>query len=374
MYSISRRRLLASLAAAATVPAVLKIGLSMPLSGGAAVNVANRSATPDSGLDFLAGFQQAVRLERRGLPIEVIELNDEFDPARAAANVEALAQRDVVAISGLWTTAHAAAALPIASRLRVPVIGMRSGAPELRRGDNPWAFHLKASEHDELQAVLKTLTNMNVPRVGVLYTDDARNRGLMKLVQSSGASISRAIAVKPDDKAALLASVRELVGTAGTQSILLLMGTEAVVDAMMELRGRDSVFFAPVCTLSHVITNSFAESRERSLTGLCVASPFSNPAFSRSDVAGRFREAMLERDLDALTKSFSAFEGFIYGSTITRTLVAMKGVATRETLAAALRSRPTNLGGLPVKFDERQVGYQAVHLLYKLSAEGTLKA
>ncbi|MBL0728383.1 ABC transporter substrate-binding protein [Piscinibacter sp. HJYY11] len=356
---------------------VLKIGVTLPLSGAPTVrNAIQAGATADVGLDFLAGFQQAVAAERRGLPIEVLELDDAYKPEQAAANVEALARQDVVAISGLWSTEHAQAALPVAARLRLPVIGMRSSAAELRRAENPWAFHLKASDADELSAVLKTFTSMSLPRVGVLYVDGPGHRELLKQVQGSGASITRALAVDPTSADKLAAAAREIVATPGTQSVLLLLPTEAVVDTMMELRGRGNTYMSPVCTLSQVISRPFAESRERALNGLGVASPFSNPAFSRAEVAVRFREAMIERDLDALTRSFSAFEGFVYGSVITRTLVEMKAKAapTRQTLAAALRGRQMNLGGLPIRFDERQVGHQAVHLLYKYSAEGALKA
>jgi branched-chain amino acid transport system substrate-binding protein len=382
MHAPSRRRFVSALAASASlaVPACLraqaplKIGLTLPLTGAPQAKNDNIAGVADGGLDFLAGFQQAVAQERRGLPIEVIELNDEYKPERAAANVEALAKNDVIAVSGLWTTAHATAALPVAARLRLPVVGMRSNASELRRGDNPWAFHLKASDSDELNALLKTLTSMSLPRVGVLYVDDPRNKALMQQMQASGASIAHAVAVDPTRKDAMSAAARQVIAASGTQSVLLLVPAESVVEAMMELRGRGTTYPAPVCTLSQVISKSFAESRERALNGLGVASPFSNPAFSRTEVATRFREAMIDRDLDPLTKSFSAFEGFVYGSVLTRTVVEMKGSVTRQTLAAALRSKPMNLGGLPIRFDERQVGHQAVHLLYKFSAEGTLKS
>lgn len=380
-----RRRVLATLAAAATLPAPtllraqgsLKIGLTLPLTGAPQATQARNtiiSTAPDVGLDFLAGFQQGVAVEKRNLAIEVIELNDEYNPAKAAANVEALAQRDVVAVSGFWTAAHAAAALPVAARLKLPVVGMRSNSAEFRKADNPWAFHLKASDSDELAALVKTLLNMNLPRIGIVYQDEPRHRALLQQIQAAGASVSKAVAVNPADKDSLIAANREVITAPGTQCVLLLVPADAVVESMMELRGRGGSFVAPVVTLSDVISKAFAESRERALNGLGVASPFTNPALSRTEVAGRFRDALIDKDLDPLTKSFAAFEGFVYGSVIARTMVGMKAPITRDGLAAALRSRPLNLGGLPVKFDERQVGYQAVHLLYKFSVEGTLKS
>ena len=381
MHALDRRRIVTTPLPGAAAPDAwaqstppLRIGLTLPLTG-IPQNIGSRSATPDSGLDFLAGFQMAVAQERRGQAIEVIEMDDGFDPARAAANVEALAKRDVVAVSGLWTTAHALAALPVARRLRVPVVGMRSGADELRGADNPWAFHLRASANDELQAVVKTLSGMNLATVGILHDQDPRNATLIQQLRAAGAKVSIVQPVDVANRAGLAAAARNVASAPGTKSIVLLMSAEAVVETMMALRGDGPAFLAPVCTLSNVISRSFAESRERALNGLGVASPFSNPAFSRTDFATRFREAMTERDLDQLTRSFTAFEGFVYGSVLTRTLVAMRPVTpTRDALANALRGRTMDLGGFPVRFDDRQVGHQSVQLLYKFSAEGTLKA
>lgn len=382
--SLQRRDLVAALAATVAAPSValaqsaggtpLRIGLTLPLSG-MPQNIANRSATPDQAVDFLAGFQVATALERRGTPVEVIELDDGHDPARAAANIEALARRDVVAVSGLWTTAHAAAALPVAERLRLPVVGIRSAAMEFRGADRPWAFHLRPSVNDEMAALLRTLGGMNLNQLGVLHDADPRNAALLAHIRASGMKVAVAQPVSLTDKPGLSAAVRKVAGDPATKAIVLLMSAEGVVETMMELRGGGPVFVAPVCTLSNVISRSFAESRERSLNGLGVTSPFSNPAFSRTDLATRFRDAMNDRDLEPLTRSFTAFEGFLYGSVLVRTLVGMRGApTTRETLAAQLRGRAMDLGGFPVRFDERQVGHQTVQLLYKFSAEGALKA
>ena len=379
-----RRELLAAIAATVALPsaalaqttstAPLRIGLTLPLTG-MPQNIASRSATPDQAVDFLAGFQVATALERRGTAIELIELDDGHDPARAAANIEALARRDVVAVSGLWTTAHAAAALPVAERLRLPVVGIRSGAMEFRGTDRPWAFHLRPSVNDEMAALLRTLGSMNLNQLGVLHDADPRNAALLQQIRTSGMKVSAAQGISVADKPGLSAAVRRVAGDPGTKAIVLLMSAEGVVETMMELRGGGPAFVAPVCTLSNVISRSFAESRERALNGLGVASPFSNPAMSRTDLATRFRDALNDRDLEPLTRSFTAFEGFLYGTVLVRTLVAMKGTATtRDTLAAALRGRAMDLGGFPVRFDERQVGHQSVQLLYKFSAEGALKA
>jgi ABC-type branched-subunit amino acid transport system substrate-binding protein len=300
LRSIARRDVLCRVAAAAALAApplvrvqsTVKIGLTLPLSGlPRQDNPLVSYLAPDLALDFLAAFQAAVELERRGEPITVVALDDEFKPDKARANVEALARQDVVAVSGVWTTEQARAVLPTLEAANLPLVGLRSTALELRR--HPLLWHLRAGLDDETAAIVQTMKAAGYARWGVVHSDSTFGRGA---------------------------------------------------------RGQ------PV------------------YAGFAVASPYPNPATSRSAVARRFVDAMVARELDHATRSFSAFEGFVYGSVIARAITGVKGVARRESLAAALRGASFDLGGLTLAFDERQVGSRRMNLLYKSSIDWTLRA
>ncbi len=368
----------ASLARAADKP--VRIGLSLPLSG---VPRRDRALVsylpPDLGLEYLAAFQAAVDLERHGADIGVLSLDDEFDPAKARANVQTLARQGVIALSGLWTTEHALAALPPVEAAGLPVVGLRSNAPELRGARQPWLFHLRPSLKDELSTMLSTLASAGHRRWAAVHSDDAFGRAALQAMKAQGADLVHVAAVPASTgadalDAAAAQAARAAASAPGVQAVVVLAEGDVLAGAMAELRLRERPFLAPVCGLSNVLCTALATTRQLAYAGFAVASPFDNPQTSRSAVAQRFREAMLARDLDHAVRSFSAFEGFVCGTVLTRAIVGLGPRPTREALAHALRRAVFDLGGLQVAFDDRQVGLRRVSLLYKSSADGLLRA
>ncbi len=353
---------------------VLRIGLSLPLSGAPRRESALVSyLPPDLGLDFLAAFQAAVDLERRHQPIGLVAMDDEFSVDKARANLEALARQDVIAASGLWGTEQAQAALPVLEAAGLPMVGLRSNAPELRSGRASMLFHLRPGLDDEVAALLATMKIAGHVRWGVVHADNAFGRAALKAMQSQGAQVVRAVASRAQEEQAA-AAAREAATAPGVQAVLILADGDVLAGAMAELRLRANPFLAPVCGLSNVLCTALAATRQPAYAGFAVASPFANPQTSRAPIAVRFREAMLAKDLDHAVRSFSAFEGFVCGTVLTRAIVGLGARPTREALVAALRGHSFELGGLPIAFDEHQVGARRVNLLYKSSADWLLRA
>ena len=374
-------RRLAGVAGALSAPWVgvraeptIRIGLSLPLSG-----VPQRESAlvsylpPDLGLDFLAAFQAAVDLERHHLPISLVAMDDEFKPDRARTNLETLARQDVIAASGLWTTEQALAAQPVLEASGLPMVGLRSNAAELRSGRASLLFHLRPGLDDEVAALLATMKIAGHTRWGVVHADNAFGRAALKALQAQGAQVVRAVSTTAHEERAA-AAAREAAHAPGVQAVLIFADGDVLAGAMAELRLRANAFLAPVCGLSNVLCTALASTRQPAYAGFAVTSPFANPLTSRAAIAVRFREAMLAKDLDHAVRSFSAFEGFVYGTVLTRAIVALGPRPTREALAAALRGRTLDLGGLPIAFDEHQVGIRRVNLLYKSSSDWLLRA
>lgn len=377
-----RRRWLAeaaSGAAALALPGLLraaetpvKLGLSLPLTAAASSNAASATnIVPDLGQDYLAAFNAAIEIEQRGMPIEAIALDDAYRAGTARANVEALEKQGVVAISGLWSSEAARAALPVVERAGLPVVGLRTGAVDLRNGRHPMLFHLRPGYDDEVTSLVNVMGGAGFTRFGVLHGSDADGQACLKLLQAAPrVTIVKAQAVGADPARA----ARELVSAPGVQALVLLSPVDTLAPVMTELRLRKSPFLAPVSALSNVLCNKLASARDPVYRAFAVTCPYPNPLYWRAPVAMRFRDAMLERGLDHAEASYSAFEGFVAGTLLTRALVAVRGTPTREALAKALRTRSHNLGGWTLAFDERQVGHRNVSFLYKSQVDGNLRA
>jgi branched-chain amino acid transport system substrate-binding protein len=353
----------------------LHIGLSLPLSAPTTSDAASATnIVPDLGLDYLAGFSAAIELERHGMNIEAVALDDVYRPETARANIETLEKQGVVAISGIWSTEAARAALPTVERAGLPVVGLRSGAPDLRTGKYGMLFHLRPGYDDEVQSLVNVMGGAGFTQFGVLHADDEYGKICLGLLRA--ASKARVVKAQTAGTTAAEAaqSAREIVSTPGVQALVVLAPVEVLAPVMTELRIRRSPFLAPVSGLSHVLCNKLAVARDPVYRAFAVTCPYPNPLYSRADIATRFRDAMAALGLDHAERSYSAFEGFVAGTLTTRALVSVRATPTREALARALRARPYNLGGLRVEFDDKQIGYRHVNFLYKSQVDGNFRA
>jgi ABC-type branched-subunit amino acid transport system substrate-binding protein len=365
---------LPSLAARAAEP-VVKVGLSLPLTATSTADaVSSTNIVPDIGLDYLAGFRAGIDAERRGMNIETVALDDMFKPELAKANVEALEKQGVVAISGLWTTEAARAALPALKAASLPVVGLRSGAPDLRSGKHSMLFHLRPGYEDEVSSMVDVMGGAGFTRFGVLKGHDEYGKTCLQLLQSNPRAKVVKVSSVNGGAADMAQAAREVVSTEGVQALIVLAPVEALAPVMTELRLRTNPFLAPVSGLSHVLCNKLAVARDPVYRAFAVTCPYQNPYTARTDVAGRFRDAMADIGLDHADRSYSAFEGFVAGSLVARNLVAVKGTPTREALVRSLRSHPHDLGGMRIAFDDKQVGHRHVSFLYKSPVDGIFRA
>lgn len=114
----------------------------------------------------------------RGRPIELISLDDGFDPARAAANAERLIRE--FGVSALFLnrgTPHTEAIVPLLARYDVPLIGPSTGAMSLHHPVIPQVFHVRSTYQQEAEQAVLLLATMGVAaRIGVIHVDDSFGR------------------------------------------------------------------------------------------------------------------------------------------------------------------------------------------------------
>jgi ABC-type branched-subunit amino acid transport system substrate-binding protein len=105
--------------------------------------------------------------------IEILRLDDGYEPARCAENTQKLMANDVFALFGYIGTPTSAVALPMATREKIPFIAPFTGAMALREPFNRYAFHIRASYNDETALIVKQLTNMGLKKIAVFHQNDA---------------------------------------------------------------------------------------------------------------------------------------------------------------------------------------------------------
>ena len=361
---ITRRHVLSAAGAAAAVAgfggayaARPAVGLSLPLTGVQA-QVAD---------ELRQGYEAALA----GVA-ELDVVDDESKPEKTLQNVEAFVGKgQIIATTGIVGTPHAKAAIPSAVAGQLPMVGIRSGAAELRDG-NSYVFHLRASFEDEITKVINTAGVFGA--MGILYSDDDFGRARIAHARAVAASKGVKIAVAlPVDRNG--SNVKEqtntLATTPGLASVLLCLIQTPALAAAKELRTKHHLLMLPIFGMSFIATSSFATLDDPTYDGMSLVMPFGLARASTVLMARSFREKVTASNKEHLIESPAAFEGYFYGSVLG--VAITRGGATRKGLQSfLLQQRPFEVQEVPIAFDERRVGYNA--LIFARKAGKMLRA
>ena len=143
-----------SLLAQPAVP--IKIGMSAPFTGRA----------ERLGLDYRAGAQLAFnQLNQQGgvngRPLELISLDDGYEPLRTVDNTRQLVFKEkVLALFGYIGTPTSNAVLPLLRHEQIPFIAPFSGADLLRQPDDQFIYNFRASYAQEASAQIQYLVDV----------------------------------------------------------------------------------------------------------------------------------------------------------------------------------------------------------------------
>lgn len=139
----------------AQVAAPIKIGMSAPFSGRA----------ERLGLDYRAGAQLVFAQVNQqggiaGRPLELLTLDDGYEPRRTVDNTRQLVFHDkVLVLFGYIGTPTSNAVLPLLRHEQIPFIAPFSGADLLRQPEDQFIFNFRASYAQEAKAQIDYLVD-----------------------------------------------------------------------------------------------------------------------------------------------------------------------------------------------------------------------
>jgi ABC-type branched-subunit amino acid transport system substrate-binding protein len=210
----------------AAIPPV-KLGMSAPLSG----------VTVRLGQDYQAGASLVFdRINQQGgiagRPLQLICLDDGYDPLRTVANTKSLLfEHQVTALFGYIGTPTSNAILPMLRQLQIPYLAAFSGADLLRQPQDQFIFNFRASYAQEAAAQIRYLVDQQkLRRIALLIQADEFGATLeqhfLQQLQQRGVTpvlISR-FARNTADVSQVVAELQraapELVLTVGTYPVL----------------------------------------------------------------------------------------------------------------------------------------------------------
>lgn len=284
-----------------------------------------------------------------GQKLELVSLDDKFDPKLAAANARSLIeQKNVLALFLVRGTPHSEAILPLLEQNAVPLVGPSTGAMVLHQPVKRYVFNVRATYQREAEKAVTHLGTMGVTRMVVVYADDSfgadalegARKGFQK-AKLEPVAVIKADRLKPDYKAI----IPQITGK-DAQAVLWLASGNAVVDGIKALRAEKSA--AQVVTLSNNASSGFVKNLGEYARGVIVTQVF---PYERSYSYAFIKEAMALGKAKNMELTPAMLEGYAAAKVLVEGIRRAGPNPTRQKLVAALEGmRNYDLGGLEISY------------------------
>ena len=283
-----------------------------------------------------------------GRKIEIRQLDDGYEPDRCVANTQKLIGDDVFALFGYIGTPTSVAALPLATKARIPFIAPFTGAMALRDPFNRMAFHVRASYNDETALIVKQLTNLGLKKIAVFYQNDAYGKAGLDGVTLALATLN----LKPVAQATV---ERNSVDVAAAVTTINAAAPDAVVQisaykscAAYIRAARKAGYGGTFYNVSFVGTQALADELGKDGAGVVVSQVVPSPYNPARPIAREFVEAT--KKAGTVQPNFSSMEGYLAAKVFAEGLRRAARL-NRESLIGGLESiNDQSFGGFAVSF------------------------
>lgn len=333
------------LMAASPALAQLRIGQPSGFTGSVAAGVKENTDGAKLYLDAV-NRQGGVH----GQPIELISVDDQFDPVKTVDVARKLiTQQHVLALFLNRGTPHAQALLPLLAEHHVPLIGPSTGAMALHEPVNPWVFNVRAPYQREAIKAVGHLVSVGITRIAVLQTDDSFGADSAAGAEKGfvAANLKPVLLQKfPRDKADFAALATQVVQVEA-QAVIYIGASATVANGVKALRAAGSS--AQVVTLSNNASEGFIKLLGEQARGVIVTQVFPNERAVTYRLIKEAQELAKTKGLAGVSPAM--MEGFAAAKVLVEGLRRAGPKPTPAGLRDALESlQKFDLGGLEVSY------------------------
>ncbi|MFM9922612.1 ABC transporter substrate-binding protein [Variovorax sp. H27-G14] len=295
----------ATKAAAGGAPRVVLLGQSVPLTGGAS----------EIGSAFAAGSRLAVtdfneRNAASGIQLKLLQLDDGYDAARAAANARTLLGTNKAdMLFGFVGTASSEAGANVATQQGSLLFAPFAASDNLRGADHPNVFHVRPGMIDEALKIVRQCATVGQTRVALVGDDDAMGRAGLAAVEQAIAELKLpalvATALVPPDGDKLGAALKG-VQQKSPQAIVLVSLSGTTANAIRTLR--KSGYTGNFMAFSIVGIDPLYATLGKDIGGIVISQVVPSPRPSAIPIVKEYLAALDNSDQAA---SYEGLEGFI---------------------------------------------------------------
>ena len=285
-----------------------------------------------------------------GQKIELISLDDKFDPKTAGENARILIEeKNVLALFLTRGTPHTQAIFPHIEKHGVALIGPSTGAMVLHQPVRREVFNVRATYQREAEKAIGHLTSVGVTRIAIVHADDSFGLDGLEGAQKglAKAKLQAAVVLKADRAKPDYGQIVPPIVKAEAQAVMWIGSGTAVSEGVKGLRAAGSA--AQVVTLSNNASSGFIKGLGDNSRGVIVTQVF---PYERSIAYPMIKEAQeLAQAANLPEISPAMLEGFAAAKVLVEGLRRAGAKPSREKLIAALEGiRKFDLGGLEVNF------------------------
>jgi len=242
--------------------------------------------------------------------VEIVQLDDGYEPDRCAENTTKLLASEVFALFGYIGTPTSLAALPLATKAQTPFFAPFTGAMGLRQPFNKLAFHLRASYNDETALIVRQLTNLGLNKVAVFHQNDAYGKaGLDGTVLALTARNLKPVATATVERNSV--DVAQAVATITAAKPDAVVQISAYKSCAAYIRAaRAAGYGGTFYNVSFVGTQALADELGKDGAGVVVSQVVPTPYSASRPITREFIEA-IGKGGNKVQPNFSSMEGFL---------------------------------------------------------------
>ncbi|HZW11802.1 MAG TPA: ABC transporter substrate-binding protein [Noviherbaspirillum sp.] len=284
-----------------------------------------------------------------GRKIEMLVLDDKFDPALTLANAETLIKKEgVFALFQGRGTPHTQGILPLLEANNVPLVAPSTGADVFHTPVKRYLFNVRAKYQDEVIKAVDHFATIGISAIGILHVDDAFGQdgldGFKKAMDArklTPVTITKFARVKPDYQAAAAEVIK-----ANPAALIIVSSAKNTSEVIKAIRVQGG--YMQIMTMSNNSSESFVKDLGPAGNGVMVSQITPAPHLLSTQLGQEFKVAA---KASGATISYAAMEGFINAKVMVEGLKRAGPKLTREGFLRAMESmRRVDFGGLMVTY------------------------
>lgn len=329
----------------ASAQAQIKIGQTAGFSGQVAAGV--KEITDGAKLYFdTVNAKGGVH----GQKIELVSLDDQFDPKLAAENARKLIEeQQVLAMFLTRGTPHTQAIVPLLDKHGVALVAPSTGAMALHQPVLKYVFNVRATYQVEAEKAIKHLASMGMTRIALLHSDDSFGADGVAGAQKglANAKLTPVVLEKFERAKPEFTSLAGKIAKADAQAVLVVASAEAVSKAIEALRSAGSN--AQVVTLSNNASGGFIKALGDSARGVVVTQVLPSERSLNYPLVKEAMDLAKAKNIADLTPAM--LEGFVSAKVLVEGIKRAGPKPDRAKLQAGLESiKKLDLGGLELSY------------------------